>query len=147
MTPGQLDPAIVRRRLMALDEALQILRRHQSATAADLRSVRERLWVVERGLQLAAQNALDIATHVAAAAGRDTPDYRSAIDALAELGILPAEFVARFRSIAGFRNVLVHGYLELDLEEVVSLLQDRLEEFVTFAGGIEAYLLGQDGER
>src|SRR5262249_40550194 len=38
-------------------------------------------------------------------AGRDAPDYASAIDLLPELGVLPSEFAARLRGIAGFRNV------------------------------------------
>jgi hypothetical protein len=39
-------------------------------------------WAVERGLQLCAQNALDIATHLAASAGREAADYATAIDVL-----------------------------------------------------------------
>lgn len=66
MTPGRPDPAVVRRHLVALDEALQVLRGHREVTVEELRSDRELLWVVERGLQLCAQSALDIATHVAA---------------------------------------------------------------------------------
>ena len=79
-------------------------------------------WTVERGLQLCAQNVLDIATHLAASAGRDAPDYASALDVLGELGVLSAGFVTRFRGIAGFRNVLVHGYLGVDLHRMHQLL-------------------------
>lgn len=142
MTPGQTDAAVVRRHLMALDEALQILRKHRGATAEELRTDRERLWIVERGLQLCAQTALDIATHIAAGAGRETPDYRSAIDRLGELEVLPKDFVRQFRGVAGFRNVLVHGYLETDLDEVERLLGERLDDFAEFARRVEAYLHG-----
>ena len=140
MTPGALDPEVVRRHLMALDEALQVLRRHQGVTAAELEADRERLWIVERGLQLCAQSALDIATHIAASSGRETPDYRSAIDRLADLGVLPAAFTQRFRGIAGFRNVLVHGYLATDLDEVERLLAERLDDFVEYARRVQGHL-------
>lgn len=95
---------------------------------------------MERGLQLCAQNALDIATHIAAASGRDVGDYAAAIDALGDLGILPEDFARRFRGVAGFRNVVVHGYLELDLTVVHSLLQSGLDDFVTFAQHVHRYL-------
>ena len=36
-----------------------------------LATKRDELWSVERGLQLCAQNVLDIATHIAASAGRE----------------------------------------------------------------------------
>lgn len=140
MTPNELDLALVRRHLLALDEALQILRRHRGRSVDELAEHHEELWMVERGLQLCAQNALDVATHIAASAGRDVPDYASAIDRLGELGVLPRDFAARFRSVAGFRNVIVHGYLEVDVGLVHRLLEERLEDFAEFARGVDRYL-------
>lgn len=140
MSPGGIDRSVVRRHLLALDTALATLDRHRGLTASELVADREKLWVVERGLQLCAQNALDAATHLAATAGRDVPDYASAIDRLAELGILPQDFAARFRAIAGFRNVLVHGYLEVDLRIVEAMLTTRLDDFREFARHIDTHL-------
>jgi uncharacterized protein YutE (UPF0331/DUF86 family) len=140
MSPGELDASVVRRHLLALDQALQILKGHRGRSVDRLRSDREERWVVERGLQLCTQNVLDVATHLAASAGRDVPDYATAIDRLAELGILPGEFAARFRSIAGFRNVIVHGYLDVDLEIVHRLLNDRLDDFAEFARLVSRYV-------
>jgi uncharacterized protein YutE (UPF0331/DUF86 family) len=140
MSPGQVDRELVRRHLLALDESLQVLRRHRQVTVEELRQDRERLWIAEHGLQLCAQNVLDVATHLAASAGRETADYGAAIDRLGELGVLPAAFTRELRGLAGFRNVLVHGYLEVDLHQLVRLLGARLEDFVTFARYVDAYL-------
>ena len=140
MSPGELDASVVRRHLLALDQALQTLKKHQGGAVDALRSDREERWVVERGLQLCTQNVLDIATHLAASAGRDVPDYATAIDQLADLGVLPGEFAARIRPVAGFRNVIVHGYLDVDLEIVHRLLNDRLGDFAEFARLVNRYL-------
>ena len=140
MSPGELDPAVVRRHLLALDHAVQQLRRHAGQPRSALEADLDLQWAVERGLQLCAQNVLDVATHVAASAGRDTPDYASAIDALADVGVLPAEFARRFRGIAGFRNVLVHGYLALDVGRVHALLNAGLDDFAEFARRVERYV-------
>jgi uncharacterized protein YutE (UPF0331/DUF86 family) len=139
MSPGLLDPDVVRRHLIALDAALQQLRRHQGRPREALDDADE-AWTVERGLQLCAQNALDIATHIVASRGHDAPDYASAIDALVDVGVLPAQFAARFRGVAGFRNVLVHGYLGVDLDRVHRLLNDNLGDFSEFAEHIERAL-------
>ena len=139
MSPGRLDSEIVRRHLLALDGALTHLRKHAGRPRAALDSLDE-AWLVERGLLLCAQNALDVATHLAASAGRDAPDYASAIDALAELGVLPRDFCSRFRGVAGFRNVLVHGYLSVDLDRVHRLINEHLDDFATFAGLVQSYL-------
>ena len=140
MTQGALDPVVVRRHLGAIRDALATLRRHARRTPAELRTNTELRWAIERGLQLCAQNALDVATHLVAAAGREAPDYATSIDRLAEADVLPRDFAARFRGVAGFRNVLVHGYLEVDLVLVQQALAERLEEFERFAAFVEAYL-------
>jgi uncharacterized protein YutE (UPF0331/DUF86 family) len=140
MTPGRPDAAVVRRHLAALDAPVQRLRRHAGRALDDLVADADALWAVERGLQLCAQNALDIATHLTASAGRDAPDYASAIDQLAELGVIPGDFARRFRGVAGFRNVLVHGYLGVDPRRVHELLRSGLDDFTAFARHVERHL-------
>lgn len=140
MSPGRPDAALVRRHLLALDAALSNLATHAGRPAEALRNSVDETWIVERGLQLCAQNALDIATHLAANAGLDATDYASAIDALARIGVLPAAFAASFRAIAGFRNVLVHAYLEVDLRLLHATLNQRLGDFRQFAAHVEAHL-------
>jgi uncharacterized protein YutE (UPF0331/DUF86 family) len=140
MNAGHADLAVVRRHLLAIDACLRNLERHRGKPVEGLSSDLDERWMVERGLQLCAQNALDIATHLAASAGRDAPDYASAIDQLGLLGALPADFARRFRGIAGFRNILVHGYLVLDIGRMHRLLNEQLDDFRVFAAHIERYL-------
>jgi len=68
------------------------------------------------------------------------PDYATTIDVLGETGVLPAEFAARFRAVAGFRNVIVHAYLDVDVAEVHRLLNERLGDFAEFARHVEAHV-------
>jgi uncharacterized protein YutE (UPF0331/DUF86 family) len=140
VTPGVPDAVVVRRHLVALDEAIQHLRPHVGRPLSVLLNDLDERWAVERGLQLCAQNVLDVATHLAASAGRDAADYASAIDALGELGVLPSEFASQFRGIAGFRNVLVHGYLGVDVTRVHEVLNSGLDDFAEFARLVDAYL-------
>lgn len=100
---------------------------------------------MEHGLQLCAQNALDVASHLAASAGHDVPDYAAAIDRLRDAGILSVEFASRFRSVAGFRNVIIHGYLDVDVDLVHAVLNHRLEDFTEFARRVEDHLASDTG--
>jgi uncharacterized protein YutE (UPF0331/DUF86 family) len=143
MTSGRIDAVVVRRHLLALDSALQNLRRHRGRSLESLVADRDALWAVERGLQLCAQNLLDVATHIVAGSGRDAPDYATALDELGRLGAVPVAFASRIRGIAGFRNVLVHAYLDVDVQRVHELLEQRLDDFVEFARHVEAYLSKQ----
>lgn len=140
MSPGVLDADLIRRHLLAIDTALTNLARHAGRPLELLSADLDELWAVERGLQLCAQNALDIATHIVAAAGSDAPDYASAIDQLVRLGVLSSAFAARFRGVAGFRNILVHGYLGVDPARLHALLNERLGDFAEFAMHVQTYL-------
>lgn len=140
MSPGEIDVRVVRRHLNALELAVAALQEHTGKPVDRLRKVSDERWAIERGLQLCAQNVLDVATHTAAACGRDVPDYASAVDVLAELEVLPGDFVARFRDVAGFRNILVHGYLDVDVSILHQVLNTRLDEFTKFTVYIDRYL-------
>lgn len=140
MTSGQIDAAVVRRHLAALHDALTNLRRHAGRSVEELRTDSDLQWTVERGLHLCVQNVLDIASHIVAAHGLDVPDYATAIDRLATIDVLSVEFAAELRQLAGFRNVLVHGYLQVDLAIIERILKEKLQDFERFAASVDAYL-------
>lgn len=140
MSPGRADDVVLARHLEALDSALTRLRRFSSLTPEALRADLDVQWLVEHGLRLCCQNVLDIATHLTASAGAVAPDYRGAIDGLAQLSVLPADFAAGLRGLAGFRNVLVHGYLDVDLDIVHDVLSRRLDDFARFAVLVRKWL-------
>jgi uncharacterized protein YutE (UPF0331/DUF86 family) len=142
MSPGLTNPDSVRRHLIALDEILTRLGRYTGGDVATLDADIDQRWAVERGLQLCTQCVLDIATHLCASAGRDAPDYASAIDELGKLGILPAELASRLRPLAGFRNALVHGYLRIDTAVLHGVLNQHLSEVREFARAVDAHLGG-----
>ena len=70
---------VIRRHLLALQRAVANLERHCGATTQELAANPDLAWAVERGLQLCAQNAIDLATHIAVSSGRDVPDYAAAM--------------------------------------------------------------------
>lgn len=140
MTGGSPDRVAVTRRLLALERALHHVSRHQGRPLAALTDDIDEQWAVLHGLQLCAQAALDIATHIAASAGFDAPDYTTAIDRLAELGVLDRPFATRFRAVAGFRNALVHGYTDVDLTIVHAVLNERLADFHEFRAAVARWL-------
>ncbi len=52
----------------------------------------------------------------------------------------PSEFALRLRAIAEFRNVLVHGYLDVDLNVIELILAERLVDFEEFVATVDAYV-------
>ena len=74
-----------------------------------------RLDLAERFLHLASESVLDMAQHVISDMGYRQPnDYKDSMEVLREEGILDDDLAERLKGWMGFRNVLVHFYLEID---------------------------------
>lgn len=140
MTAGAWNEAAVRRHLMSLYDLLGFLESRSGTGLSEYIGDRTLQLAVERALLIVMQNALDIAVHLTASAAIDSPDYKSSLDGLARLGVYPYDFAQQFRSMASFRNVLVHAYLEVDPAIVHKVLTTRLPELREFAGHVEAFL-------
>lgn len=96
---------------------------------------------VERYLQLAIEAVLDISDHLITDYDLRKPeDYKETILILGENKILPQKFAEKFSHSAGFRNILVHDYIDLDLEKVYGHLKNDLGDFTRFLKHIAAYL-------
>lgn len=79
--------------------------------------------------------------HLLADAGAALPDTnRGVFLALAQQRIVPPERVEHWADMAGFRNILVHGYDEVDLDIVYRAWQDRLEDLEAFGRAVLAYV-------
>lgn len=96
--------------------------------------------IAERNLEIAAQCCIDIANRIISIEDVEKPqDYFTAIIRLGEARIVPVEFAKNFASIAGFRNVLVHEYADLDWNKVYQWIE-RLNDFKEFLNYIRKYL-------
>lgn len=86
---------------------------------------------------------LDISSHIVTASGGQTPEnYRDSLVALSRLGVLPVEFLGQLEGLAGFRNILVHGYLNVDMTIVKRILDEHLDDFREFAQYVQDYITG-----
>jgi len=74
---------------------------------------------IERYLQVAIECALDIGEMVISSEGlRKADTYKEVILRLGEAGILEKDFAERFLPAAGFRNILVHHYAEINIKDM-----------------------------
>ena len=117
------------------------LKEYQGCALKNLQKDHTLRGAVERYFQLAIECVVDIAEIIISDLKIERPEeYREAIDKLGEKGILPDDFAYYFAPIAGFRNILVHEYIKVDLKEVYRHLQKDLLDFDRFARYIADYL-------
>jgi len=131
----------IRQRLLKLEQAISRLEEIGRTDLTALRTSFRDSWAAERGLQLAAEIVLDVGNHILSAHfGESARDYEDVITRLAACGVIDDRLRARLKGLGGFRNVLVHGYLDLDPDRVADYLAKAPSDFVEFMRAIRAWL-------
>lgn len=127
-----MDDDVVQAKVDVIEHNLQALEEHGTAIDGfwDEQAVKFTL------LEVVAAT-IDIANHVIASQGYDRPDsYREYFQILAEKDVIEAGLADRLGSMAGFRNILVHRYEDLDDERLESILETRLDDIEEFVAAV-----------
>lgn len=128
-------------RLDALEGYLLELRSFRSVSREEFLKNPSVHHLAERYLHLACECVLDIAQHVIADEGyRQASVYRDAMAVLEEEGLLEPGLADRMKNWVGFRNVLVHLYLEIDHGRVYEAIQHDLGDLEEFAAAMSRFL-------
>lgn len=123
-----VKPEVIRKRLQKLDEYLTILRGLQRYDLETFLQDPERYGSAERFLQLAIETLMDVGNHVIAELQLGTVDhYRDIPALLAERDYLDETLKKKWIRMIGFRNILVHDYLDVDRQIVYQVLHEDLE--------------------
>ena len=133
------DPELVAKKLAFIETCVAELRRlaNPEIIETDIREER----FVEHTLQMAIQAAQDVASHIVSDERMGEPrTNRELFDLLARNGWLEESDAALLGNMVGFRNILVHGYGDLDLSVVRDVLENRLDELLQFAAVVRARL-------
>lgn len=136
-----IDKELIRKKIAELESYILTLEELKNYSLEELQKNRAKAWSVEHGLQLAIQLVIDTGNHILAVIGeQEIEDYVDVIDRLGERSIIPADFAASIRGMAGFRNILIHEYASVDISKVYDVLQNRIDDFRKYAGFIDTYL-------
>lgn len=124
-----------------LEKSLQILQQSSEVPFEELISNDVLLSAVERNLHVAIECILDIGNHIIAEKGFETPEgNEDIIRILGDEKVVPSDFARRVKGIAGFRNILVHEYTDIDYGLLYNFLTYRLNDLREFALYISSYL-------
>jgi len=91
-------------------------------------------------LLMIAQLVIDIASELAARRGDRFEDYREAVRMLGRDARFPADLVAELEQLPGFRNVVIHEYLALNLDRAVEAVRrlEPIDRFIEIVAALEA---------
>lgn len=136
------DPDLVGKKLGRIETLVREIRTlgHPQRLREDVREQR----FTEHTLQLAIQSALDVASHIVSDERLGEPQTnRELFDLLSANGWIDAELARPLRDMAGFRDVLVHGYDDVDLAIVEEIVRHHLDDLLAFVRAIRTRMPGE----
>ncbi len=140
-----VDDVRVLRLLRAASDALAVLR-HEASADPSRRG--DPLWLpgVKYIFITAIEACIDVAQHVCSSEQWGPPaDNGDAMTVLGRHRVLGIDLAAHMRRAVGFRNVLVHDYVDVNDSVVLDRLADP-GDLAAFVRAISAFLEESDGE-
>jgi uncharacterized protein YutE (UPF0331/DUF86 family) len=145
--PPELNAASVQRRLVAIRGRLDELQQLEGVTADRLREDWLTRAAVERVLTQLVELAAQVNTHIVAVSNKVPPaEYRESFIAAADVGALPPDLAAKIAPSAGLRNILVHQYLDADLDIIKASVGPAIADYAAYVRAIATWLNAQKGE-
>ncbi|MBS3764779.1 MAG: DUF86 domain-containing protein [Planctomycetes bacterium] len=124
-------PEVILPRFQKLDEYLSVLENLQQYGQEEFLDDPEHYGSAERFLQLAIEALNDIGNHIVATEGwRGIDRYSDIPRRLREHGIIDETMKEHWIQMVGFRNVLVHDYVDLNRRRVYEVLQHNLADLM-----------------
>ena len=138
-----LDTYRIRTRLEEIRKRIKILEKEFKPLAEEKLVTNENLYAAaERHLEVAIQACLDIANHFVSALGLERPGKEASevFLTLAKEGVISKKLARVMKSAVGYRNIIIHEYLEVERHFTYQNIQEGLSDLVRFGKEIEGFL-------
>ncbi len=134
------DREVLDARLRELSKRLKRIEAKRPASVAALARDEDLQDILSRNLSLAIQTCIDVAMHLCAAHGSVPQTAGDAFAQLGKLKLVDKALAQRMQLAAGFRNVLVHEYTEVDWDIVLRATRAGTRDLEAFGKAIVSLL-------
>ncbi|KAA0002884.1 MAG: DUF86 domain-containing protein [Thermoplasmata archaeon] len=136
-----IDKSLIERKIDIILENLKYLQDVKEIQKDSFLASFEKIQATKHSLQESIEACIDIANHVIASMGFERAEtYADMFERLAENGIIGKKLRDKLMNMAKFRNLLVHAYGKIDIERLWGILQEDLEDILSFVKEIERFL-------
>jgi uncharacterized protein YutE (UPF0331/DUF86 family) len=135
VTP-EIDAEVIDARLRELSHRLKRVAAKKPPSLRRLAEDEDLQDILSRNLELAIQACIDVAAQLCGAYGIVPTSSGEAFTALADKKLIPRALAQRLRRAVGFRNVLVHEYVEVDWKIVQRVIERDTADLAAFGKAV-----------
>jgi uncharacterized protein YutE (UPF0331/DUF86 family) len=136
-----LKNEVILDRLKEIDVVLEELYKYNNKTQDEIVSSLSLRWIIERGLITIASVIFDIADHILSASfSIYSSTYEDSLKLLKEKNVISEDLYKNIKGLGGFRNILIHEYMEIDINELYKNFKKSFKVFPMFSKEIYQYL-------
>ena len=137
----KIDLSVIISRIEKIRIAAKKLARFVGLSVNDFKSNSDNIDIAERNLEVAIEAMLDIGNHIITISGFKKPDdYYDIFIILGKNHVLNMEFAESIAPLAGLRNAIVHDYMDIDHEQLLENIKNRLSDFEEFTKQIMLFV-------
>lgn len=123
----------IRQIIGEVNSSLHKLSKYSSLTEEEFLASEDKVDSAKYNLIVAIEGAIDICNHIVARTGGRAPsDHADCFAVLGELDMFSPEFIEKLKSMAKFRNLLVHLYWKVDNEKVFQILKEDIQDIKNY---------------
>ena len=136
-----VDKEVVLNRLNHLEENLEYIKGIREYDKKDFINNKDIYLRYERALHLVIEAIIDLANHLIADQRLRTPESnRDIFKILFENNFIEKELAENLNKMAGFRNILVHDYLDLDRKLEYKIIINNINDIQQFMKIVVKYI-------
>lgn len=129
MTYKKLNIERIREKIADIKENLQVLRSYSKQGREEFVANKEAVRSAKYAYIVLIEASSNIANHLCARLLNTSPDsYAECFLLLGKHELISGKLSANLSKMAGFRNILVHGYKEIDDSKIYDFLQENLSD-------------------
>jgi len=137
-----IDKTLVEKKLRRIEEFLRELKDVEISSIEEFKENVITRRFIERNIELAIEQMIDICKHFVSGLDLSEPEtYSECFDMLVKEGVVLKQSLDTFKSMVRFRNILIHGYEDVDDSITYGIYKQRLDDFKIFIKEIRNYLL------
>ncbi len=125
-----INRVAINEKIEKLMEYVLLLKEYRKSTVTEIKEDMMLQGAVRCYMQLSIECVIDIGEILISGLRLPRPEEaREVIEILGKNKIIPAVFAKKFSFVAGFRNILVHEYAQVDIDRLYQHLKNDLHDF------------------